>query len=88
MGDQNDVVFSHWPGPSTYISPCSIRFLGVEMSHKFYGFFVLLFPQTESPCFSFLFYQLRSGLEIKVHVGINTLPIVNKAHGDTTLWSP
>ena len=41
----------------------------VEMSRKFYAFFALLFPSTESPFLSFLFCQLRSGLEIKVRVG-------------------
>ena len=72
------MVFSHWPCPITYISPRPIGILGVEMSHKFFDFFVLLFPLTESPFLSFLFYQLRSGLEIKVHVGIVTPSIVNK----------
>ena len=43
-GVQKDVVFSHWPCPITYISPCPIGVLGVEMSHKSHGFFALLFP--------------------------------------------
>ena len=43
-GVQRDVVFSHWPYSITYISPCPIGLLGLEMSFKFYGFFVLLFP--------------------------------------------
>ena len=42
-GVQKDVVFSHWPCPVTYISPCPTGVLGVEMSPKFYDFFVLLF---------------------------------------------
>ena len=41
-------VFSHWPCPVTYISPCPIGVLGAEMSHKSHGFFALFFPQTES----------------------------------------
>ena len=42
-GVQKDVVFSHWPCLVTCISPCPVRVLGVEMSHKFYDFFVVLF---------------------------------------------
>ena len=41
---QQDVVFSHWPCSVTYISPCPIGVLGVEMSHKSHSFFALLFP--------------------------------------------
>ena len=43
-GIQKDVVFSHWPCPVTYISPCPIGALGVEMPHKSHGFFALFFP--------------------------------------------
>ena len=32
----------------TYISPCPIGVLGVEMSHKSHDFFALFFPLTES----------------------------------------
>ena len=35
---QKDVVFSQWPCPVTYISPCAIEILRVEMSHKLYDF--------------------------------------------------
>ena len=42
-GGQKDVVFSHWPCSITSISPDPIGVLGVETSHKFYDFFVLLF---------------------------------------------
>ena len=87
-GVQKDVVFSHGPRPVTHISPCPVGVLGVETSCKFYGFSVLLFPQTESPFFSFLFYQLRSGLEVKVPLGVGTRPVVNQACGDVTPWSP
>ena len=52
------------------------------MPHKVYGFFALLFFSTESPFLSFLLYQLRRGLEIKVHVGVGTLPIIKKACGE------
>ena len=43
-GVQKYVVLSHWPYPLTYISPCRTGALGVEMPHKFYDFFALLFP--------------------------------------------
>ena len=43
-GVQKDVVFSRWPHPVPYISPCPIGVLGVEMAPKFYGLSVLLFP--------------------------------------------
>ena len=42
-GVQKDVFFSHWPCPVTSIGPCPIGVLEVEMSHKFYDFFALLF---------------------------------------------
>ena len=42
-GVQKDVVFSHWLCSITYISPCPIGVLEVEMYRKFYGFFALLF---------------------------------------------
>ena len=52
------------------------------MPLKFYDFFVLLFLYSESSFLSFLFYQLRRGLEIKVQVEEGTFPIVNKACGE------
>ena len=61
----------------TYISPCPIGVLGVELSRKFYGFFVLFFPKLS-----------HRRLGIQVHLGVGTLPIVNKSCGDVTPWSP
>ena len=34
-GVQKGVVFSYWPCPVTYISPCPIGVLEMEMPHKF-----------------------------------------------------
>ena len=48
MGSRKMCFFSHWPCPLPMISPCPIGVLAVEMSCKSYGFFALLFPQTES----------------------------------------
>ena len=42
-GVLKDVVFSHRHCPMTFISPCPIGVLRVEMSHKSHGFFALLF---------------------------------------------
>ena len=42
-GVQKDVVFFHWPCSVTFISPCPIGVLEVELPRKFYGFFALLF---------------------------------------------
>ena len=63
--------------PVTYVSPCPIRALGVEMSPRSQGFFALLVRQTES-----------QGLEINVPLGVGPLPTVNKACGDVAPWSP
>ena len=37
--------FSHWPCPVTYIRPCSIGFLEMDMPDRFDGYFILLFPR-------------------------------------------
>ena len=42
-GVHKEVVFFHWPCSITYISPCSIGVLGVEISHKSH-LFLFFFP--------------------------------------------
>ena len=63
--------FLHWTYSSTYISPCPIGVLGLEMSGV--SSMVSLsfsFLWLETPFLSFLFYQLRSGLEYNKQSGV------------------
>ena len=79
-GVQKGVVFFHWPCLVTCISPCPVGVLRVEISHKSHvGFFFLLFSSQKLG---------HRGLRINVHLGVGTLPIVNKACGNVKPWSP
>lgn len=76
-GVQKNVVFSHWPCPVTYISPCPIGFQGWKCPVR------LMVSLPFSSC-----KLSRKGLGIHVHLGIGTLSTVNKAYGDVAPWSP
>ena len=76
-GVQKDVVFSHWPYSVTHISPCPIGSWDGNV------------PVSLIVSLSFSSLKLsHRGLGINVHLGVGTLPIVSKACGDVTPWSP
>ena len=79
-GVQKDVAFSHWPCPVSCISPCPIGVSRVDLSHSF---MVSLSSSLILSHHSSHSYQLRSGLEIKVHVEEGAFPTVNKACGES-----
>lgn len=56
------------------------------MSYKFYGFLVLLFPLTKSPFLSFLSYQWRSGLEIRMSYSKQSPWGMNISYNKQGLW--